>query len=71
MTSKVGLKGQVVIPKALRDELGLHPGDVVTFELDGRGVRVEPAHSGTALYGRFGGRDLVSMLEADRGAEPR
>lgn len=36
----MGPKGQVVIPKAIRDELGLEPGDEVVFELDGRDVRV-------------------------------
>jgi AbrB family looped-hinge helix DNA binding protein len=40
MTHKVGIKGQVVIPKAIRDQIGIEPGDEVTFEPDGRDVRV-------------------------------
>jgi antitoxin PrlF len=40
MTHKVGAKGQVVIPKAIRDEIGIQPGDEVTFEPDGSEVRV-------------------------------
>lgn len=40
MTHKVGIKGQVVIPKAIRDEIGIKPGDEVIFELDGKDVRV-------------------------------
>jgi AbrB family looped-hinge helix DNA binding protein len=40
MTHKVGVKGQVVIPKAIRDEIGIEPGDEVMFEPDGRDVRV-------------------------------
>jgi AbrB family looped-hinge helix DNA binding protein len=40
MTHKVGAKGQVVIPKAIRDEIGIKPGDSVTFEPDGSDVRV-------------------------------
>lgn len=40
MTHKVGAKGQVVIPKAIRDEIGIKPGDEVAFEPDGRDVRV-------------------------------
>jgi antitoxin PrlF len=40
MTHRVGPKGQVVIPKAIRDELGIEPGDEVVFELDGKDVRV-------------------------------
>jgi AbrB family looped-hinge helix DNA binding protein len=71
MTSRVGPKGQVVIPKAMRDRLGLRPGDEVTFELDGRAVRVEPATSGTPLRGRLREHDLVGTLEGDRRAEAR
>jgi AbrB family looped-hinge helix DNA binding protein len=71
MTSKVGPKGQVVIPKAMRDRLGLRPGDAVTFELEGRAVKVGPATSEVPLRGRLREHDLVGMLEADRRAEPR
>jgi AbrB family looped-hinge helix DNA binding protein len=40
MTHKVGTKGQVVIPKAIRDSIGIEPGDEVIFEPDGKDVRV-------------------------------
>jgi AbrB family looped-hinge helix DNA binding protein len=40
MTHKVGVKGQVVIPKAIRDQIGIRPGDEVTFEPAGRDVRI-------------------------------
>lgn len=43
MTHKVGAKGQVVIPKAIRDEIGIQPGDEVVFEPDGEEVRVRRA----------------------------
>lgn len=71
MTSKVGPKGQVVIPKPLRDALGIQPGDYVDFELAGRAVVVLPARPGGPLLGRFRGMDLVGALDADRRSEPR
>ena len=40
MTHRVGIKGQVVMPKAIRDEIGIKPGDEVTFEPKGSEVRV-------------------------------
>jgi AbrB family looped-hinge helix DNA binding protein len=40
MTHKVGAKGQVVIPKEIRDRIGIRPGDEVSFEADGDEVRV-------------------------------
>ena len=71
MTHKVGPKGQVVIPKEIRDAIGLRPGDEVTFALEGRSVNVRPAGAGRSLKGALRGVDLVGLLEADRRAEPR
>ena len=39
-TKNVGPKGQVVIPKRIRDSLGLKPGVEVTIELRGEEVVV-------------------------------
>jgi AbrB family looped-hinge helix DNA binding protein len=37
-------RGQTVIPKAIREHLGLHPGDVIDFLVtDDGGVLVRPA----------------------------
>lgn len=43
MGSRVTSKGQVTIPKRVRDHLGIEPGSVVEFELaaDGRIVLVK------------------------------
>lgn len=71
MTHKVGPKGQVVIPKELRERLGVHPGDEVEFELDETrcAVRVEPVRDRPTLMGSLAGHDLVAQLEADHRAE--
>ncbi|MGN6557970.1 MAG: AbrB/MazE/SpoVT family DNA-binding domain-containing protein [Solirubrobacterales bacterium] len=35
--SQGGEQSQVVIPKAIRDQVGIEPGDEVAFEPDGQG----------------------------------
>lgn len=71
MTHRVGAKGQVVIPKELRDELGIEPGDEVSFWRHGDHVAVRPAGHGRPLRGRFEGAPLVDVLAAERAADHR
>jgi AbrB family looped-hinge helix DNA binding protein len=73
MTQRVGPKGQVVIPKPMREELGLEPGSEVEFELDGEGVRVLRAGAAATvgLKGRYRSSGLAASLLADRAREPR
>jgi antitoxin PrlF len=71
MTHRVGAKGQVVIPKELRDELGIEPGDQVTFWRHGDHVAVRPAKHRRPLRGRFEGARLVDVLATERDADRR
>lgn len=71
MTHKVGPKGQVVIPKELRDEFGIQPGDEVTFWRDGDHVAVRPLRAARPLRGRFAGRALTAQLEQERAEDRR
>jgi AbrB family looped-hinge helix DNA binding protein len=43
MTYKVGAKGQVVLPKELRDRHGLRPGDDVVFDDADGDIRIRRA----------------------------
>ena len=71
MIHRVGAKGQVVIPKDLRDELGIEPGDEVSFWRDGDHVALRPTRHARPLRGRFAGAALVDELAADRQADRR
>lgn len=53
MRSTIDQAGRLVIPKALRDALGLGPG-AVEVVADGAGIRVEPITGGEALGERDG-----------------
>lgn len=69
MTQRVGPKGQVVIPKAIRDELGIRPGDEVVVTRDGRGVRIVAAGALVNLRGMLKGHPLTEMLEEEHRQE--
>lgn len=71
MTQKMGAKGQVVIPKDLRDRVGLGPGADVSFEPVGDGIVVRRADRRSNLRGRFAGSGMAERLLEDRHSEPR
>lgn len=66
MTHKVGPKGQIVIPKDLRDEFGIEPGDEVVFWRAHDHVALRLLRSARPLQGRFAQRPLTAQLEQDR-----
>jgi AbrB family looped-hinge helix DNA binding protein len=69
MTHTVGPKGQVVIPKDLRDELGIEPGDQVNFWREDDHVAVSPASERRPLRGRFRGALSADVILAERAAD--
>ena len=71
MTHVVGSKGQVVIPRQIRDKLDLRPGTEVDFELLKDAVAVIPVGREGSLKGAFAGQGLLSALAEDRALEPR
>ena len=48
-TSRVGEKGQAVIPKAIRDAAGIAPGDTLSFRLEQGRVIIEKAGRGNVV----------------------
>jgi antitoxin PrlF len=68
---RVGAKGQVVIPKDLREQVGLGPGANVAFEPVDDGIVVRRADRPSSLRGRFAKSGMASRLLEDRRSEPR
>lgn len=71
--AKVDKRYRVVLPKKVRDALGLRPGDRLEVELVDGAIRMRPAESHTSrLYGRdaevWRGVDAVEYIRNGRGA---
>jgi AbrB family looped-hinge helix DNA binding protein len=60
---RVTSKGQVTIPREVRQRLGITPGSEVDFQLDDRGARLIRVSDGegTDLARRMRGRATVAM----------
>jgi len=71
MTGRIGAKGQVVIPKAIRDRANLHPGDEVDIELRDEEIVLVVRLSPVRLGGRFSNSGMAARLLVDRAREPR
>jgi AbrB family looped-hinge helix DNA binding protein len=69
MTHRVGRKGEVVLPKEMRERAGLYPGSEVEFSLEGNRVVVSARPRGRQLRGRFQGSGMAARLVADRARE--
>lgn len=69
MTSRVGPKGQVVVPKAIRDRLGILPGDEVVVEEADGAVRIRRPRAAVDLLGLLGPEVGLDDLAAERRRE--
>ena len=71
MTSKIGAKGQIVIPKAIREQAQLHPGDEVEVGLQDERIVITARRHANGLAGRFAHSGMAARLLDDRAQEPR
>ncbi len=75
MTSTISSKGQITVPKGVRDRLGLRAGTTVEFELTDNGVMLRKGHKGARPVDRVRGilkrqRSTDDLLDEMRGARP-
>lgn len=71
MTTRIGAKGQVVIPKAIRDQAKLHPGDEVEVAFTQEQIVIIARRNSQPLGGRFAQSGMAGRLLEDRRREPR
>ncbi len=75
MTSTISSKGQVTVPKEVRDRLGLRTGTVVDFEITDAGVLLRKGHKGIRPVDRVRGilervRNTDELIDEMRGPAP-
>jgi len=77
MTSTISSKGQITVPKAVRDRLGLRPGTRVAFEVTADGAIMRKGERGPArAVDRVRGllkreRPTDALIAEMRGPAPR
>lgn len=72
MTVKLSTKGQLVIPKPIRDALGLEPGTTFDIRLTDEGKLIlDPILDSPieALYGKYADADFLTDLESEHRKE--
>lgn len=72
MLVKLSSKGQLVIPRALRQSMGLESGMRFNLQRRGRTLILEPLDQTfpiDALYGKYPALDLLSDLEHEHSQE--
>jgi AbrB family looped-hinge helix DNA binding protein len=71
LKAKISARGQIALPKAVRDQLGLTDGVSVTVSVEGENVILRKAPGGNWRHwdSRFKGSDLLMDLKAERQRE--
>ena len=82
MSNKITSGGRITIPKAIRDHMGLTPGDKVEFEIiDDRVLMIAKVRTDPPILGRFEALrgiagpglstdEIMAMVRGDIGSVP-
>ncbi len=71
MLTTLSSKGQLVLPKAVREALRLQPGDRLSVQIEQGRIILEPAATSSieTLYGKYAHTDFLTDLEAEHRQE--
>ena len=71
MATRVSSKGQIVIPKDLREKLNIKPGTFLYVRLQEEEIVLTPMRGMPIekLYGRFSGEKILDELEKEHANE--
>ncbi len=62
-TTTISQKGQIVVPKAIRDRLQLHSSDRLNITLENNAVVARPVTSTDEVFGMFAAKKPISKKE--------
>ena len=62
-TTTISQKGQIVVPKDIRDILKIKPSDTLIVNLEGKRIIVEPVSSINEVYGIFKVKKAISKKD--------
>jgi AbrB family looped-hinge helix DNA binding protein len=63
MRTTIDGAGRIVIPKAMRDALGLVGGSEVDIEIDGVAIRIDSAQSASRGFRMVNGRPVLDPVD--------
>ena len=71
ITTKISSKGQIVIPKEVREKLKIKPGAFFHVRLEKNNIVLIPMKKGPLdnLYGKFAGEKILAELEREHAGE--
>ena len=71
ITTKISSKGQIVIPKEVREKLKIKPGAFFHVLLEKNNIVLIPMKKGPLdnLYGKFAGEKILAELEREHAGE--
>ena len=68
---KTSSKGQIVIPKEIRDALGIKPGSILNIRVEGKRIILEPAPAPPDVFVELGEKSGKILRESRRIDEER